>query len=117
MNFVKTNLIYFWKIGKLVYEKGKLYDDVVERLSNYYSYYFGNSTLFTRDNIKYMELFYLNFPIYYSKLNNITWNQYKLLFSIEDREERLFYFYLSLFFSSNLDETKEFISNNYFIRI
>ena len=46
-----------------------------------------------------MELFYLNFPIYYSKLNNITWDQYKLLFTIDDKEERLFYFYLSLFFN------------------
>jgi hypothetical protein len=117
MNFIKTNLIYFWTIGKLVYEKRQIYDNIIERSSNYFSYYFGNSTLFTRDNIKYMEMFYLNFPIYYSKLNNITWDQYKLLFTIENREERYFYFYLSLFFNSNLDETKDFISNNYYVRI
>ena len=56
MDFVKTNLIYFWKIGKLVYENRKVYDNIVERSSDYFSYYFGNSTLFTRDNIKYMEI-------------------------------------------------------------
>ena len=81
------------------------------------SYYFGNSYLFTRDNIHFMERFYLNFPIYYSKLDNITWDQYKLLLMIEDKKERFFYFYLSLFFNSDIDETKEFINNNYFLRI
>lgn len=64
-----------------------------------------------------MERFYLNFPIYYPKLNNITWDQYKLLLMIEDKKERYFYFYLSLFFNSDIDETKEFINNNYFLRI
>lgn len=64
-----------------------------------------------------MERFYLNFPIYYSKLDNITWDQYKLLLMIEDKKERFFYFYLSLFFNSDIDETKEFINNNYFLRI
>ena len=44
MDFIKTNLIYFWKIGKLVYEKRKVYDNIIERSSKYFSYYFGNST-------------------------------------------------------------------------
>ena len=117
MNFIKNNLIYFWNISKIIFEKRKVYDNIIERGSNYFSYYFGNSTLFTRDNIRLMEQFYLNFPIYYSKLNNITWEQYKLLLSIDNREERMFYFYLSLFFNSDYEETKEFIVNDYFIRI
>ena len=56
MDFIKTNLIYFWKIGKLVYEKRKVYDNIIERSSKYFSYYFGNSTLFTRDNIKFNDV-------------------------------------------------------------
>lgn len=117
MNSIKNNIFYFWKVGKIVYEKSKVYDNAVGKYSDYFSYYFGNSTLFTRDNIKYMEMFYLNFPIYYSKLNDMSWEQYKLLLDIENKKERLFYFYLSLFFNSDLEETRDFIFNNYFLRI
>ena len=117
MNYIKNNIFYFWKIGKEVYEKRNIYDDVVSRYSKYLSYYFGTSRLFTRENIRYMERLYLNFPMYYNKMNNINWEQYKLLFNIRDKDERLFYYYLSLFFNSDLDETREFINNNYYVRI
>ena len=109
------NLLLFWNIGKKVYENTDYY--AVEKYSTYYSYYYGNSYMFSRENIRFMKLFYICFPIYYKKLNNISWNQYKLLFNINDRKERLFYFYLSLFFNSDLTETQSFIENNYYIRI
>lgn len=114
---IKPNLCSLWKIGKNVHNNREKYNNVVEKYSDYFSYYFGNSYLFTRDNIHLMERFYLNFPIYYDKLNNISWEQYKLLLKIKDKKERFFYFYLSLFFNSNLDETNEFINNNYYVRI
>ena len=109
------NLLLFWNIGKKVYENTNNY--AVEKYSTYYSYYYGNSYMFDRENIRFMKLFYICFPIYYKKLNNISWEQYKLLFEINDRKERLFYFYLSLFFNSDLSETNSFIENNYYMRI
>lgn len=117
MYIIKPNLCSLWKIGKNVHSNREKYNNVVEKYSDYFSYYFGNSYLFTRDNIHLMERFYLNFPIYYDKLNNISWEQYKLLLKIRDKKERFFYFHLSLFFNSDFDETNEFIDNNYYVRI
>jgi len=109
------NLLLFWNIGKKVYENTDNY--AVEKYSTYYSYYYGNSYMFDRENIRFMKLFYICFPIFYTKLNTISWDQYKLLFEINDRKERLFYFYLSLFFNSDFKETQDFIENNYYVRI
>ena len=64
------NLLLFWNIGKKVYENTDNY--AVEKYSTYYSYYYGNSYMFSRENIRFMKLFYLCFPIYYRKLNNIS---------------------------------------------
>ena len=109
------NLLLFWNIGKKVYENNDNY--AVEKYSTYYSYYYGNSYMFSRENIKFMELFYICFPIFQDALNNISWEQYKLLFKIENRKERLFYFYISLFFNSDLEDTSNLINNNYYLRI
>ena len=110
-----NNLLLFWNIGKQVYEDDS--HNTIEKYSNYYSYYYGNSYLFNRENIRLMKVFYMCFPIFYKKLNNISWDQYKLLFKINDRKERLFYFYISLFFNSDLEDTTSFIENNYYVRI
>ena len=114
---MKNRLFLFWTIGKNVYEKQNYYDNVVAYYEKYLSYYFGNSYLFTRENIKYMEIFYLNFPMFFDDLMKISWEQYLMLFKISDKKERYFYFKLSLLFKSNCDETREFIDNNYFVRI
>ena len=117
MNSKNNNIFYFWKIGKQIYDKKYDCENVVGKYSNYLSYYYGNSHLFNRDNIHFMKNFYLDFPIYYSKLSNISWEQYKLILKIKDKKERFFYFFISLFFNSDLEETKEFINNNYYLRI
>lgn len=93
------------------------YENIIDKLSTYFSYYFGNSFLFTRSNIRFMRRFYLQFPIYYSNLENISWEQFLLILNINDKDESLFYFFLVLFFKSNLQETFEFIENNYYNRI
>lgn len=117
MKLFQNRLILYWKIGKDVYEKNKLYDNVIEKYSEYYTYLFGNSFLFTRENIHFMKRFYLNFPIFYSSLEKISWEQYKLLLGIYNRDERNFYFQLSLLFESDYDETVDFIKNQYYLRI
>ena len=112
-----NNIFIFWNIGRIAYEKRNDYDNVVEKLSNYFSYSFGNSINYTRENIHMMKKFYLDFPIFYKKLDSISWEQYKVILSINEKKERYFYFYLSLIFHSNYDETISFIKNNYYYRI
>ncbi len=112
----QNRLYLYWYIGKSVYEQQNLYDNVVEKYSKYYSYHYGNSYLFTRSSIKMMLLFYLNFPIFSNQMKIISWNQYLLLLTLPSKE-MYFYFYLSLFFQSDYQETYDFIQNNYYVRI
>lgn len=112
------NKIYiFWNIGKSVYENENNYLNIIEKYSDYYSYYYGNSFLFTRENIRLMKKFYLTFPIFYFDLERLSWEQYKLLFLINNYKERYFYFYISLFFNYDYLETKSLIINNCYKRI
>ena len=107
----------FWKIGKIVYENRGNCLNIVEKCSTYYSYLLGNSSMFTRENIWLMEKFYLMFPIFSYKLEKITWEQYKLLFNINNSKERYFYFYVVLFFNFDYNNTLDLINNNYYLRI
>ena len=117
MNLLKNKIYIFWKIGKTVFEKQEVCSNAFEKYANYFAYYFGNSYFFTRENIKYMELFYLSFPIFYKRLENISWDQYKLLLNINYLEERFFYFRVILLFNYDYRCTRELLSNNYFYRI
>ena len=112
-----NKLLLYWNIGKIVYENRGNYLNIVEKCSTYYSYLFGNSYMFTRENIWLMEKFYLMFPVFSPRLENITWDQYRLLFNINDLKERYFYFYILLFFGFNYDETIDLINNKYYLRI
>ncbi len=106
-----------WKIGKLSYELNSCYENIFDKFSTYFSYYFGNSYLFTRKNIKYMRKFYLQFPIYYPTLENVSWSQFLLILNIDNREEAFFYYLLVIFFNCDYEETYNLIKNNYFNRI
>ncbi len=117
MNLNKYSNFLFWNIGKNVYEEQSSCENPVKKYSDYCSYLFGDSLLFTREKIHLMKRFYLNFPIFYEKLEKISWRQFELLLKIPNKKERNFYFYLILLFQSNYDETYEFIKNNYYIRI
>lgn len=57
------------------------------------------------------------FPVFSPRLESITWEQYKLLFKINNSKERYFYFYIALFFNFNYDDTFDLINNNYYLRI
>ncbi|MBQ6323566.1 MAG: hypothetical protein IJI22_01900 [Bacilli bacterium] len=113
----KLSIYTLWSIGKKVYYNQNNFNNIFQKYSNYYSYFYGNSYLFTRENIRYMLNLYLNFPIYYSKLECFNWDQYRILFSISDREERFFYFRILLFFNSNYNNIKDLIDNDYYNRV
>ena len=112
-----NSIFLFWNIGRIIYQHQDSYDNIIQKLSFYYSYYYGNSLLFTRENLHYMKQFYLNFPIYYRLLDSISWDQYKILLKIPNKKERSFYFHLSILFHSDYQETNDFIMNNYYSRI
>ena len=114
---MKNRLFFYWNIGKNVYEKQNFYDNSVDYYSKYLSYCIGNSYTFSKDNIKIMEKFYLTFPIFYDALNKLSWDQYKLLLNINNKEERYFYYKISLLFNSDLEETIEFINNDYYCKL
>ena len=117
MNLLYNKVFLFWHIGKSVYEKSNSCNNIVEKYSNYCSYYFGNSIQFTRENIHLMKRFYMNFPIFHSTLGNFSWEQYELLLSISDRKERSFYYTLLNLFQSDYEETLELLNNRYYFRI
>ena len=114
---MKYPISLFWNIGKMVYDNQDVSENPIQKYSNYYSYFFGNSFLFTRENVHLMKKLYLTFPIFYKRMEDIDWNQYQLLLSIPSPKERYFYFSLSLLFHSNYQETFEFIQNKYYSRI
>ena len=111
------SILLFWKIGKKVYEEEKKCENAIKKYADYYSYYYGNSIIFTRENVHMMRRLYLNFPIFYERLESISWEQYLLLFQIMNKKERWFYFYLSILFHSDFEGTIEFIKNRYYFRI
>ena len=117
MDYFYNKVFLFWNIGKSVYENQYACGNIVQKYSDYCSYYFGNSIQFTRENIHLMKRFYMNYPIYHSTLNQFSWEQFELLLSISDKKERSFYYTLSVLFQSDYDELLEFINNQYYMRI
>ncbi len=114
---MKNRLYLFWKIGKNVYDKQFSCENVCKKYSDYYSYKYGCSSLFSRDNLKYMSNFYRIFPIYFDYLNKLSWNHYRLILNINEYDEQYFYFRIALFCRSSEDELNYLISNNYFYKI
>ncbi len=104
-------------MGKNVYEKQNSCDNIFKKVSDYCSYSFGDSLLSYRESIHLLKKFYLSFPIYYKKLEDISWEQYSLLLNIDNKKERYFYFFLSLFFHSDYQDTYDFIHNQYYERL
>ena len=104
----------FWLIGKSVYNNQKSYENVCSKYSSICSYKFGNSSMFTRDNLKYMSNFYCRFPIFFNGLSRLSWNHYRLILNINEELEQYFYFRVALFCRSSVEELGYLIDNNYF---
>lgn len=111
---MKSRLFLFWNIGKSVYMKQKYYENVYEKYSDFYSYFYGITNYFTRENIRYMKKFYCMFPMYYDSLNKLSWDHYKTLLTINSKSELFFYYRICLFCNSSLDELIYLVSNNFY---
>lgn len=108
---------YYWKIGRIINSLQNKCNNPCEYVSNYLSYYFGNSNKFNRENIKYMEKFFYYFPFYFEKFNILRWNQFKVLLNINNNYIRNFYLKVALFCNSNEEELKLLINNKIVYRI
>ena len=111
---LKKILLFFWSICKFSYEKNKYFDNVLEKLSVYFSYYYGASSIFSLENIRLMRRFYCFFPMYIDSMNKLNWEHYKILVNIFDKNERMFYYQLAIFCKCNDYELNELVKNSYY---
>ena len=108
----KKRLFLFWYIGKCVYNKQKLCENVILKYSNYLTYYYGMTNVFSVGNVNYMKKFYCCFPIYVKALNQLSFEHYKLLVDISVVNKRYFYFRVALFCRSSVEELSYLIYND-----
>ncbi len=110
------NINYYWKIGKFIFDKNNKCLNITIKCSEFLSYYYGNSSLFSLKNMKYIKKIYLYFPIYDYHMEYIDWNCYKVLLNL-NKCECYFYYYIVLFCNSNLFELTDMINNQIYFRI
>ena len=99
-------------IGRKVYNTRDIYSNSIYKYSTFCSYRFGSSNSFSVFNIKMMQLFYCTFPIYVSRLNELTWDHYVELLKINDFSKRYFYFEVALFCRSSVLDLRAIIDND-----
>ncbi len=108
----KLQLLLFWRIGKFIYLKQNTCENVINKYSTFLIYRYGMSDTFSRSNIAYMKRLYVSFPIYFVALEKLSFDHYKLLVNISEMKRRYFYFRLSIFCRSTVDELRFNIINN-----
>lgn len=113
----KNRLFLFWKVGKCVFETHNYIENVVSKISDFYSYKYGLDYTFSIQNINRMKCFYLYFPVYNSSLEKLSWEHYLELIKIRDRNKRLFYFKTSIFCDLSVDDLLTSFDNFIYERI
>jgi len=107
----------FWKVGKYVFEKHQTVENIICKVSDFYSYKYGLNYTFSIYNINMMKCFYLYFPVYSKKLENLSWNHYLELIKICDNNKRNFYFMVSMFCDFSVEEMLFCLNNFCYERI
>ena len=69
---MKYSNYFYWNLGKKIASLKDIHSNPCEYISNFCSYTFGNSDNFNRENVNYIKKFYLYFPIYLEKFNEIS---------------------------------------------
>lgn len=86
----------YWNVGREIVEKqggaerSAYGDGLVDRLAARLTAEFGAG--YGRVNLFYMRRFYLAFPNVHTVCKQLTWSHYRALITIEDKEEREYYF-------------------------
>lgn len=114
---IKNKLFFFWNIGKNICFNRERYENIILKYSEFYSYKYGTSSTFTRENIHYMKRFYCKFPIFINVFTKLEWEHYVLLLRISDARELYFYFRVAIFCRSSVSDLNHIINNNFYNRI
>lgn len=112
----------YWNIGKVIVkdEQNKTKKDqseklILPRLSNRLADNFGKS--FDVNSLKYMRLFYLNFPKKEQLHRELTWTHYRLLIGVEKEDARNFYLKEAVKSEWNAEALRRQINSMYYERI
>ena len=100
-----------------MFEKCGSYFNSTSKYSEFFSYYFGRSDIFSMHNIHYMKKFYCCFPVFCDRFRELSFEHYKLIVDVSDLKRRYFYFWLALFCRSNVCELEKYIQEDLYARI
>ena len=122
-NAVNTFLVEtYWQIGRYIVEfeqGGKQKADygmaLIDRLANDLSINLGKG--FSRSNLIYMRLFYVEFPISEKVSHLLSWSHYVELLKISDKLERSFYLQQTLIEKWSIPELKRQKKSSLFLRL
>lgn len=120
---VNANLVQtYWQIGRYIVEfeqKGKQRAEygqaLIDKLSGDLSINLGKG--FSRSNLIYMRLFYLEFPISEKPSHLLSWSHYVELLKISDKLERSFYLQQSILENWSIPELKRQKKASLFLRL
>lgn len=112
----------YWQIGRYIVEfeqKGKQRAEygqaLIDKLSGDLSINLGKG--FSRSNLIYMRLFYLEFPISEKASHLLSWSHYVELLKISDKLERSFYLQQSILENWSIPELKRQKKSSLFLRL
>lgn len=111
---IKNNLLFYWKVGQTINRDSSSSENIIKKYSDYGSYHYGLSKVFSRTNVKNMMMFNKLFPVFLDDFNKLSWEHYILLINIYSLKERFFYLRISLFCHISVDELNLLISNRIF---
>lgn len=112
----EIKILFLWKIGRFINFYDKKTDNIVMMVSNYLSYYYGNSYKFSLSNVNLMKKLYMYFPIYTTFIEKLDWNLLKKIL-ILNKKECYFYFRIVLLCHSKPYELERLINTNIYFRI
>ena len=58
-----------------------------------------------------MKKFYCSFPVFLDRLNELSFEHYKLIVDVSDLKKRYFYFWLALFCRSDVVQLSKYIED------
>jgi len=120
---VNTHLVQtYWKIGQYIVEfeqegnsKASYGKALIEKLSADLSKNLGKG--FSKSNLIYMRLFYIEFPISEKPSHLLSWSHYVELLKISDKLERSFYMQQTLLEKWSIPELKRQKKSSLFLRL
>lgn len=86
----------YWNVGKYIVEyeqqgeqRAEYGKNSINELSTRLVKEYGNG--FTATNLRYMRQFYLNFPIYHTLCDKLSWSHCRTLVKVQNEKARMFY--------------------------